>query len=414
MSKYNYLDVVCRLLNRDEMLIPCQSDFPLVIEPKKEKSLRFIKNFLNAHSQEIMTDLTKFGAILFRGFDIKTSSDFQSAVLALKEIHPFSDRFMSTEGRELADGTEYVFNTSSIVKTGGTYYLGLFHNESFYLPDPARYISFFCINPAKLGGETGLIQMRGVYEQLDKNLKTNIEKNALFVRKWPIISLEQRYQHSSSKIIQSCLEHGLEVTDDKYITMCKPLVLRNLDTNHKALVSNLSFELPKLDAMLVKMFSPHYKGPEWTLHKTIWNIPGFLQLYNYFSTDLPFIFLDIKKNPNHIVQYLKDNFIKKNKMKENIIVPRLNNFFGDVDIESLAYFMRVNYISSLWKQGDILLIDNTQVAHAGMPGYWGKKNQRIIRTMVCNPLKLDYRSTAPGLQDIQKLSEMTLGNKLNG
>ncbi len=55
--------------------------------------------------------------------------------------------------------------------------------------------------------------------------------------------------------------------------------------------------------------------------------------------------------------------------------------------------MRNYYSSCLWKKGDILLIDNKKVMHAGMPGM----GPRVIRAMICNPLDINYSFAESGL-----------------
>ena len=82
------------------------------------------------------------------------------------------------------DGLKYVLHTNTIYKTGGTLYLGGFHSENYYTTDVPGFISFCCLKPSKLGGETGLINMEKVYEHLDDELKKKLENSPYFVGKW--------------------------------------------------------------------------------------------------------------------------------------------------------------------------------------------------------------------------------------
>lgn len=51
--------------------------FPLVLSPmESDLSLEATKQWLHAHSTDIEASLTKHGAILFRGFPVKTPEDF--------------------------------------------------------------------------------------------------------------------------------------------------------------------------------------------------------------------------------------------------------------------------------------------------------------------------------------------------
>ena len=84
---------------------------------------------------------------------------------------------------------------------------------------------------------------------------------------------------------------------------------------------------------------------------------------------------------------------------------KLEDCFTARDLDDLAQNLRNNYVSCLWQAGDILLVDNKQVAHAGMPG----SGKRIIRAMICNPLSMQYTQNAGGEFDgVDSLTE-TIG-----
>ena len=59
----------------------------------------------------------------------------------------------------------------------------------------------------------------------------------------------------------------------------------------------------------------------------------------------------------------------------------------------------------LWKKGDILLVDNTQVVHAGMPG----AGPRIVRAMSSNPLAMQYSFSPVGIYDCKYTATETIG-----
>lgn len=41
-----------------------------------------------------------------------------------------------------------------------------------------------------------------------------------------------------------------------------------------------------------------------------------------------------------------------------------------------------------WRRGDVMLFDNLQLLHAGMPGF----GPRELRVMLCNPIPIDLNS----------------------
>ena len=78
---------------------------------------------------------------------------------------------------------------------------------------------------------------------------------------------------------------------------------------------------------------------------------------------------------------------------------------SEKEIKELAQIMRTQYSSCLWKKGDILLIDNKKVMHAGMPG----KGERVIRAMICNPVAMNYSLKEPGCIQAQEHVLSTIG-----
>ena len=185
LKSHSYDGVTTRCLREDERLINTkETEMPLVLEAKGRTDLQFFQDFLKANSENLLEDAGKHGALLFRGFDIQSDKDFEKAILSLDGLHGISEAFMSEHGRERVDGLKYVLHTNTIYKTGGTLYLGGFHSENYYSPDVPGFISFCCLKPPKLGGETGLINMEKVYEHLDGELKKKLEHRPYFVGKW--------------------------------------------------------------------------------------------------------------------------------------------------------------------------------------------------------------------------------------
>ncbi|MCX7124890.1 MAG: TauD/TfdA family dioxygenase, partial [Gammaproteobacteria bacterium] len=173
-----YSGVKTRFLRNNERLIPTKEDkLPFVIEPETPESghFNFLHAFLASHSNAILNDIASYGAVLLRGFNVSSTKEFEQSILSINGMHGMSHLFMSEPGRERVDGLDYVFHTNSKIKTGGALHLGGFHTENYYSPDVPNYISFCCFNPAKLGGETGLINMASVYEKLDTSLKEQLE-----------------------------------------------------------------------------------------------------------------------------------------------------------------------------------------------------------------------------------------------
>ncbi len=141
MIRSSYDGVTARFLRKEERLVnSLETEMPLVFEAKEHKDLKFLQDFLEANSDDLMEDVGKYGALLFRGFDIQSDKDFEQAILNIKGLNGISEAFMAEHGRERVDGLKYVLHTNTVYKTGGTLYLGGFHSENYYSPDVPGFI----------------------------------------------------------------------------------------------------------------------------------------------------------------------------------------------------------------------------------------------------------------------------------
>lgn len=401
-----YAAVTTRFLRPDErQVLSNEKEMPFVIEAKEDKSLAFLQAFLISHSDKILHDMAKYGAVLLRGFSISSEEEFEKTVLSIRGMRGISDAFMSEQGRIPVGNLKYVLHTNAVYKTGGTLYLGGFHSENYYSPDVPAYISFCCLKPSALGGETGLINMEKIYPFLNNELKERLEQRPFVASKWLMSEVAKRYQVPINKIEALCKQFNLPVitmNNEKFIVMNKPSVFEHPVTNKKSLQINY-FELPALNAVLRKLFIPDYKGNTWFWHRFVWALPdAVLKIPEYFYL----IFSSLFYSPKESFQIFLNKF--------NTFVASNNNSFRDAKVDScfnekerndLAKLMRNFYCSCLWQKGDILLVDNRKVVHAGMPG----AGARTIRAMICNPLKMSYSAEQSGVFSCEERKADTLG-----
>lgn len=406
-----YVKAHTRRLRPDEKLIVSQDcEMPLVIEAKNNRDLTFLKQLLADHSEQILADISRYGAVLLRGFEVKSDQDFEQVVLSIRGLQGIRDAFMSEEGRTQVGDLQYVLHTNAAYKTGGTLYLGGFHSENYYSPDVPGYICFHCQQPSKRGGETGLINMRKVYQYLPPALKEKLEKNTFFVSKWLISDISRRYQIPAETIKKIAQQFDLPILGkgkNQFVAFYKPSVYINPETQQRSLQINL-FELATLNPILRQRFMADYAGKDWFWHRLVWRLPASL------LKALEKIYLAIglliysRKEYYEACRSKMLTFLATRKL-DFFETTRVGHCFTDDDIELLAALIRQYYVSCLWQEGDILLVDNTQVAHAGMPG----AGHRKIRAMICNPLVIPYTHTAPGTVICKEREEQTIGHAMS-
>src|SRR5262249_55050526 len=74
---------------------------------------------------------------------------------------------------------------------------------------------------------------------------------------------------------------------------------------------------------------------------------------------------------------------------------RLANLTTPEDIRALASAVWRQCLVFPWRRDDVLILDNLQVLHAGMPGF----GARELRVMICNPIPLSFQPSS-GLADV--------------
>lgn len=401
-----YEGVTTRFLRDDEHLVPSDPQMPLVIEAKDRKDIKFLQEFLKANSDKLMEDVGTYGALLFRGFDVRSDKDFETAILSIDGLKGISDAFMAEHGRERVDGLKYVLHTNTIYKTGGTLYLGGFHSENYYTTDVPGFISFCCLKPSEIGGETGLINMEKVYGELNDALKAKLEKDPYFVDKWLVTNVAKRYKLDPKTVEDICRQFDLPIVgegDDKLILMYKPSVFLHPVTKKKAFSINF-FSLPTLDIELRKQFLKDYQGKTWFWHRFVWNLPStiFKAIENFFVFAIAFF-----HSPKEVIEITKEKWRTDSALKKlDKKFTKVNSAFSKTDIEQLAGLMRKYYTSTIWQKGDILFVDNRKVAHAGMPG----EGSRLVRALITNPMKMDCSSAQSGCFSCEDRTTESIGH----
>lgn len=408
-----YPAVITRFLRDDERLVLSEArDMPLVIEAGENRDLNFLKTFLGTHTPTLLQDLATYGAILLRGFAITSAKDFEQAMLSIHGFQGISNAFMSEEGRVPAGEEQFVLHTNAIYKTGGTLYLGGFHSENYYSADVPSYINFFCAKPSLRGGETGLVNMERVYAELSPALQQRLEKQSYHVGKWSFAEIANRYQLSDAQVQHLCQTVNLpihHIGGKPYAFMYKPSVIQHPLTGKKSLQINL-FELATLNKHLRACFRNDYRGREWAWHRLVWRLPNaILKLLEYGYMSVASLYYS-PKHAMHMFGNTCKRLIADVRFRlTKIPQTRVGSCFTQQDIKTLAQLLRKHYSSCLWQSGDILIVDNKKVAHAGMPG----EGARTVRAMICNPLEMAYTENTIGCIDGEERHTTAIGHYLS-
>lgn len=375
---------------------------PLVIEPRAVRDCRFLEDFVRINSRSVLDDVATYGSVLLRGFTVESSREFERVILSIDGMRGMADVFMSEPGRDRADGCDFVLHTNTLYKTGGGFDFMSFHSENFYVPDVPRYISFLCMQPSLFGGETGLVDMAGVYADLPADLQRRLEKKTFACNFFPLTELQKRYGLKIEELEQFCVSSRLPIATIRGIKAAfiyKPCVFDNIVAQERTLVTNLSVELGELglEKEMIAVFLRDFGAARWVFHRLLWRKP--------WIRHIP----DLLRHPLTAFKRLLVSASEVRKDESSDSPRRLGCEFSKGDIRNLAVSIRRNFHCFLWRKGDILIMDNMKLEHAGMPGF----GRRELRAMICNPIEMNGSPEASGIfaSSSAKITK-TLGERL--
>ena len=149
-------------------------ELPVVIESDCDSEVTV---WARSHREVIEEKLRSPGALLLRGFNIYTESDFREAV-AVVCGEPLSYSYRSTPRTSVAPG----------IYTATEYPAGLsipLHNENAYQRDWPLLLFFFCVYPAERGGQTPLADTLKVTNRIDAKVReTFLRKQVKYIRNY--------------------------------------------------------------------------------------------------------------------------------------------------------------------------------------------------------------------------------------
>jgi alpha-ketoglutarate-dependent taurine dioxygenase len=317
-------------LIKTSVLQPEQS-LPLVIEPDSDEI--DLADWASSHREFIESNLLKHGAILFRGFNLNSASEFETVANA---IHPNLFGEYGDLPREGVSGKVY----------GSTPYPPdkaiLFHNESSHLHRWPLKIWFFCVQPAQQGGETPILDCRKIYQLLNPKLREKFEeKQLMYVRNY-IEGLDVSWQDffqttDKAEVENYCCQAGME---------CEWLENNGLKTR-------------KIRPAVAK----HPKTEEFVFFNQ-------LQLHHVSCLD------------SAVRQSLLSVF-GEDKLPRNV-------YYGDGTpiedsvMEEIGAIYQENQISFTWQKKDILMLDNMLTSHSRNPYVGSRKIVVAMGELITN------------------------------
>ncbi len=316
--------------------------------PTKQGLFQYIEN----NKTDLLKKLQEHGAVLFRGFQLKTPTDFEGVA---KSFTPgLKNNYLGTSPRNKL--TDFVYTASEFPP----HYPVMQHCEMSFLPNMPRYIFFFCKQEALKGGETPLCDGRLVYNGLTENMRSEFATKGLtFTRNYG--SPEQKKK--------SVFE--LKPWDELFLTRVKS------EVEKKCLDSGTTYHwLTKGRLRLYNHTTSFKQQPEtgkwaWCNHLLSFHVRGALTEYKNIATYFP------DKRAKKYYNRLKLLTWYQEKMRKPEQRP-MHAQFGDGAeipnqyIEFIQQLVWQNMYCLKWQKGDCVVIDNFTTSHGRLP-YYGER-----------------------------------------
>ena len=296
-------------------LLHADRSLPLLVRP----AVRGVDllAWASANKESIEAQLLTHGAILFRDFNLRSASDFESFIRAASgEPLEYHER---SSPRTQVSGSIY---TSTDHPPTQSIFL---HNENSYQQAWPLRIFFFCVTSAVQGGETPLADCRRVYQRIAPAIRQRfLEKRWMYVRNFGKgfgLQWQTAFQTTDpAAVAEHCQKSGVGV-EWRDANQLRTRAVRDAIATH-----------------------PRTAELVWFNHATFFHV----------STLSPDI---------------RDSLLAEFSEED---LPA-NTYYGDGDriepdvLEELRRAYREEMISFAWKEGDVLMLDNMLVAHGRAP-----------------------------------------------
>jgi alpha-ketoglutarate-dependent taurine dioxygenase len=292
---------------------------PLIVRPAGNRDLC---DLIHAHWMELQARLLEHGALLFRGFDVRCVEDF-SRFIDATGLQRIDYLYRSTPRAAVADR---IFNATEY-PPGEEIAL---HNENSYQRDWPLKIAFSCLICAASGGSTPIGDMRRITATIGPEIFERFAvRGVRYVRHYhPHIDLSWQVAfqaETSADVTRFCREHDI---DHEWL---ETQTLRTVQVAHGTAIHPETGEhLYFNQAHLFHVSSLHPAAAQ--------------SLLALFGSD---------RLPRHATYGTAEEIALE-------------------DLEAVRNAFRKHAISFPWQSGDVLLLDNMQIAHGRRP-YSGER-----------------------------------------
>lgn len=328
-------------------------DYPVIIEADKKDDINTLHKYIIDNKDFIEKQKDSIGAVLFRGFNLRTAEDFEKIAMLLDDdlctSHPF-------DGGARMWLTKHVYE-AAVTTWEKEYWPVPFHTEDSYIPLVPSTLMFCCLKPADYGGATLLTDSRKVFASLSDKLKekysqkpikiTFTHPDSLFLVN-SVIPKNKKVIHTFAKKYEAveCRRIGEDKTE---FTFEIPAVIKAGNKNTFSYIGRVHFADFLTYVIDIFYAYKHYKK----IHE---KIRMFFMIVKY-----------IMQNGKCLLHSI---FKKQNSMQ----------YCSFADGTKIPFMDQIRITLTLWKHskiiqlksGDLLLLNNFLVMHGRLP-YIGER-----------------------------------------
>ncbi|TMP29962.1 TauD/TfdA family dioxygenase [Pseudoalteromonas rubra] len=295
---------------------PEEAGLPVIFDANVRRTN--LVNWVCEHKSKVKSELRRYGAVLFRRFDVGAVEGFEDFVTEMVD-----QTGQYTEGATPRSHVGKGVYTSTEFPQEQEIFL---HNELSYVLTPPALLAFYCVTSASKGGQTQLADVRKVLSLIDPAVIEEFKHRG----GWSLYrsfgfgmgpSIHKSFgTDDPASLAAYCKQANIEILDHTGSTLktrqCRPVVHQHPETNEDVWFNHAVFWHPsslpeEFQATLAKSFK---------------------------LTDFPFVTLygDGTPIPDDVIGHIRDAYRQAEVMFD-------------------------------WKAGDVLLLDNKLVAHGRKP-----------------------------------------------
>lgn len=322
---------------------------PLVIQAGASPSVDELCAWMKRNDAWLQTQLLRYGALLFRGFDVDGPQPFERIARCIN--NNLKNNYLGTSPRDAL--TDYVFSASELPG----YYPIPQHCEMSFTANPPTHLFFCClIEPGSDMGETPLVDFRVVWRQLDRDVRARFEKRGIRIvrnysgpqggSRFDLLKLkrwdEMFLTTDKTEVERQCANEGFEaqwVSDDGLrLVSTQPIFRDHPQTGERAWHNHTQvFHLSAAPGEYQHIYD---KRPTWTN----WGLLQFSRLLVAFHR------------------------ATRSSEEQSMHCTHLDGSeIEDADMDHVRSVIWKNLVVNPWKRGDVVAIDNHSVAHGRLP-----------------------------------------------